>query len=244
RVLIFDTETRTDVHQQLMFGFYRLCKLVGDRYACESEGIVYSEQITKEEQSQIGTFVLNTLTDVEVRQFPPQVKLQVHRSFPEFMAKVFWPAVLKGWMIVGFNLAFDISRLSRGCRISRKGGFRLILSEQLDYKSRTWKAHPYRPEINLEAKDARTTFITRGIPRFRKDEWPNPGRFLDVGTVLFSLFDKHMSLDQWCSEFQKKGYAIDRKLDHKPSGKVTQRELRYCRQDVKITQQLLNAAKQ
>src|SRR5437660_8596320 len=73
RVLIFDTETRTDVHQQLMFGFYRLCKLVGDRYACESEGIVYSEQITKEEQSQIGTFVLNTLTDVEVRQFPPQV---------------------------------------------------------------------------------------------------------------------------------------------------------------------------
>ena len=71
----------------------------------------------------------------------------------------------------------------------------------------------------------------------------NPGRFLDVGTLLFSLFDKHTSLDQWCAELQKKGYAIDRKLAHEPRGRVTQEELRYCRQDVKITQQLLNAAK-
>src|SRR5205814_4865545 len=74
-------------------------------------------------------------------------------------------------------------------------------------------------------------------------EWKSPSRFLDVGTLLFSLFDKHMSLDQWCAEFQRKGYAIERKLDHEPRGRVSQEELRYCRQDVKITQQLLNAAK-
>jgi hypothetical protein len=62
--------------------------------------------------------------------------------------------------------------------------------------------------------------------------------------LLFSLFDKHTSLDQWCAEFQRKGYLIDRKLAHEPGGRVTQEELRYCRQDVKITQQLLEAAKQ
>jgi hypothetical protein len=243
RVLIFDTETRTDVHQDLMFGFYRICRFVGDAYLCESEGVVYSEAITKEELNQIGTFLSNTLADVEVKQFPPETRLHVHRSFPEFMQKIFWPAVRKGWMIVGFNLPFDLSRLSRGWRRSRRGGFRLIPSLQLDYKSRTWKPHPYRPEISLDAKDARTTFITRGVPRFRKDEWKNPGRFLDVGTLLFSLFDKHMSLDQWCAEFQRKGYAVERKLEHEPSGSITQEALRYCRQDVKITQQLLNAAK-
>jgi hypothetical protein len=190
-----------------------------------------------------GVFVSGTLADVEVKQFPPETRLHVYRSFPEFMQRVFWPAVRQGWMIVGFNLAFDLSRLSRGWRRSRKGGFRLILSLQLDYKSRTWKPHPYRPELNLDAKDARTTFITRGIPRFRKDEWKHPGRFFDVGTLLFSLFDKHASLDQWCAEFQRKGYAIDRKLTHEPSGMVTRADLRYCRQDVRITQQLLNAAK-
>jgi len=242
-VLIFDTETRTDVHQELMFGFYRICRMVGNTYLCESEGIVYSEAITKEELNQIGVFVSDTLADVEVKQFPPETTLHVHRSLPEFMNKVFWPAVRRGWMITGFRVDFDLTRVSRAWRRSRGGGFRLILSLQLDYKTRTWKPHPYRPEINLDAKDARTTFITRGIPRFRKDEWKHLGRFLDVGTLLFSLFDKHANLDQWCVEFQRKEYAIDRKLAHEPSGRVSQEELRYCRQDVKITQQLLNAAK-
>jgi hypothetical protein len=243
RVLIIDSETRTDVHQDLTFAFHRVCRLVGDAYLCESEGIVYSEAITKEELGQIATFVSGTLADVEVKQFPPETVLHVHRSFPDFMGEVFWPAVRKGWMIVGFNLAFDLSRLSRGWRRSRKGGFRLILSLQLEYKSGTWISNPHYPELNLEAKDARTTFITRGIPRLWKESWRKPGRFLDVATLLFSLFDKHTSLDQWCDELQKKGYAIDRKLEHEPSGRVTQAELRYCRNDVKITQQLLNAAK-
>src|SRR5947209_8794706 len=93
RVLIFDTETRTDVHQDLMFGFYRMCKLVGNQYVCESEGIVYAEELADDELNQIGTFVLHTFSEVEVKQFPPQVRLKVHRSFPEFMRKVFWPTV-------------------------------------------------------------------------------------------------------------------------------------------------------
>src|SRR5437016_11779183 len=93
RVLIFDTETRTDVHQQLMFGIYRVCKLVVDTYVCESEGIVYSgveehhaqssaAALEKSELNQIGTFVLNTYADVEVKRFPPQGRLAVHQSFP------------------------------------------------------------------------------------------------------------------------------------------------------------------
>jgi hypothetical protein len=241
--LIFDTETRTDVHQELMFGFYRTCRLVGDDYLCESEGIAYSETIAKEELNQIESFVGDALPDAEVKQFPPETKLHVHRSFPDFMQKVFWPAVRKGWLIVGFNLAFDLSRLARGWRRSRKGGFRLILSLQCEYKSGRWISHPHYPELNLDAKDARTTFITRGIPRLWKGSWRKPGRFLDVGTLLFSLFDKHMSLDQWCAEFQRKGYPIERKQSHEPGGRATQEELRYCRQDVKITQHLLNAAK-
>jgi len=82
RVLIFDTETRTDVHQDLMFGFYRICRLVGDAYVCESEGVVYADAITKEELHEIGIFVSGTLGDVEVKQFPLETGLHVHRSFP------------------------------------------------------------------------------------------------------------------------------------------------------------------
>ena len=252
--LFVDTETRTDVHQRLMFGIYRQCKLVNGQYLTERKGIVYSgtsdpahlsysAELKKEELNAIGTFVLNTYADIEVKQFPPQTRLQVHQSFPEFMHKVFWPAVKKGWLIVGFNLPFDLSRLACDWRsMRRKRGFSLVMSKQLEHKSQTWIPHPYRPEVRIEAKDARTAFIKRGVPRFRKDEWQHPGRFLDLSTLLFSLFDKHMSLDAWCAEFRKKGYTIDRKLDHEPSGRVTQPELRYCSHDVKITQQLLNAA--
>jgi hypothetical protein len=48
--------------------------LVGDLYLCESEGIVYSEAITKRELNQLGVFVSGTLADVEVKQFPPENK--------------------------------------------------------------------------------------------------------------------------------------------------------------------------
>jgi hypothetical protein len=189
--------------------------------------------------------VTNNFAEMEVKRFPPRATLQVLQSFPEFMHKVFYPAVRKGWLIVGFNLPFDLSR----CALSwhptrRKRGFALTMTAQLEHRTQTWIPHPYRPEILIEAKDARTAFITRGAPRFRKDEWPNPFRPLDISTLLFSLFDKHMSLGAWCGEFRKKGYSVDLKLDHEPCGRVTREELRYCRQDVKISQQLLNAAMQ
>jgi len=255
RCLIFDTETRTDVHQKLICGFARICKLVEDRYICERETIIYSGAesdaalssaavLDKSELNAIGTFVLNTHADIEVKRFPPQVRLEVVRSFPEFLQKVFWPAVRRGYGIVGFNLPFDIGRFALDWNKSRKDGFSLVLTKQLEHKTQTWKPHPYRPPIVIEAKDARTAFIKRGTPRFRRDEWPHPLRAIDLSVLLYSLFDKHMSLDDWCAYFRDKGYKIDRKLDHEPSGRVTQAELRYCRQDVKVTHQLLNAAMQ
>src|SRR2546427_782693 len=137
--LIIDTETRVDVHQRLMFGIYRQCKRVDGQYRVEKEGIVYSGTsepahlsysavLEKEELNTIGIFVLNTYADIEVKHFPPQITLQVHRSFPEFMHKVFWPAVRKGWLIVGFNLPFDLSRLACDWRPTRgKRGFSLVL---------------------------------------------------------------------------------------------------------------------
>src|SRR5437773_1899606 len=82
-------------------------------------------------------------------------------------------------LILGFNLPFDLSRISRGWRTSRKRGFSLIMS------NRFWRQYgysvpdPYRPEIRIEAKDARTAFISRGktiVPA----QWTNTARFLDV----------------------------------------------------------------
>jgi len=109
-------------------------------------------------------------------------------------------------------------------------------------KYKRWMASLFRPSISIESKDAKTAFIKRSST-IKPKQWPNAGRFLDLSTLLFSLFDEHKSLKKWGIEFQKLGYNVDLKLDHAPSGRTTQEEIEYCRQDVKITQQCLNVAK-
>ena len=111
-------------------------------------------------------------------------------------------------------------------------------------KTQRWVANTYRPPIIIEAKDARTAFISRGSTK-RPEEWPNEARLLDIGTLLFSLFDEHRSLGDWCLYFrnERKLDWVHEKLDHEPSGRVTREEMRYCQGDVQCTQDLLNCAK-
>jgi hypothetical protein len=179
RALLFDTETRTSIDQTLMFGIYRICNLIDGQYRCSEEGLVYDERLSKQELNTIGTFVANSFADIEVPCFPPKIRFRVHRSFPEFMEYVFFPALRKGWLIAGFNLPFDLSRLSLDWRRTRDGGFSLVLSKIWWRKTQQWIANPYRPPINIEAKDARTAFISRGATK-RPKQWPNEARLLDI----------------------------------------------------------------
>lgn len=261
RALIFDTETRTTVDQTLMFAIYRICRLVGDRYACEEEGIAYSGSVEKlplsysavldkEELNSIGSFVADKLTEVEIPSFPPKIKFKVHQSFPAFTQKVFGNSVRRGDLIVCFNSPWDLSRIALGWRPFRrrtKRAFSLIMSKQFERKTQSWRSHPYYPEIHIEAKDARSAFISRGMPWRGKKKWNQPGRFLDLSVLLFSLFDEHKSLDAWCEQFGLEGKLKSQKdgqpCTYDPSGRVTKDELEYCWQDVRITQKLLNAAK-
>lgn len=247
--LLFDTETRIVLGQALMFGIYQLCRLIGDQYVCEEEGIFYSNAVehkhlsyaavlAKEELNAIGTFVGKTISHVEVPSFPPKTRLVVHASYSAFMEKVFWKSVQRDDLIVCFNSPFDLSRLAQDWRRGyKKRGFSLIMSRRFGRKTQQWETNIYRPVIHIEALNAKTAAISRGQP-FRPKEWPNPGRFADLSTILFSMYDKHYSLNHWCQYF-----GIPGKLDHEPSGRVTAEELSYCRNDVNITRQLLNCAK-
>jgi hypothetical protein len=243
RVLLFDTETRISIDQTFIFGIYRICELVDGQYRCIEEGI-FHDGLSKQQRKAIGKFAANSFPEIEVPSFPPNVRFSVYGSLLEFMEHVFFPALRKGWLIAGFNLPFDLSRLSLDWRKTRKGGFALIFSKIWWRETQSWIANPYRPTIKIESKDARTAFIACGTTKVPA-EWPNEGRLLDIGTLLFALFDQHRSLRDWCRYFREERNLkwVHEKLDHEPSGRFTLKELEYCRRDVQCTQDLLNCTK-
>jgi DNA polymerase type B, organellar and viral len=242
-VLLCDAESRTSIDQTFTFGIYRILNLVDEQYRCREEVIVY-DKLSKQELKAIQTFARNNFPDIEEPSFPPKVLFSVQGSLLEFGEHGFFPALREGWLIAGLNLPFDLSRFSLDWRTTRKGGFALILSKIWWRQTQSWIANPYRPPIKIEPKDARTAFISRGSTKCPA-EWLNQGRLLDIGTLLFALFDQHRSLRAWCQYFREERNLgwVHEKIDHEPSGQVTSKELEYCRRDVQCTQNLLNCAK-
>jgi hypothetical protein len=130
------------------------------------------------------------------------------------------------------------------------GGGSLILSQWRDPKTGELQANKIFPRVVIHALNSKTAIIhsTRApmsLPKKKKKKkrgrvklWPT-ARFLDLRTLLWALRNKSYSLNTGCKEF-----GIPGKLNHKPSGGVDADEIKYCRQDVKATVGLLNAAKQ
>ena len=163
----------------------------------------------------------------------------------KFIHEVLGMAIQAKALIVCFNSGFDLSRLALDWENAKNGGWSLILSQWRDPKTRELKANKFFPRVVIKALNSKTAIIhsTRAPlsePK-TKDEraklWPS-ARFLDVRTLLWALRNKSHSLRTGCKEFNLPG-----KLDHKPSGRVNREEIEYCRQDVRATVSLLNAAK-
>lgn len=235
-ILVFDTETTIDAQQKLNFGVYRYGRLENHQYICAEEGIFYSDDVGKQEQQVLESYVRNNYADIETRSFPPKLKLRLlSRSL--FVEKVFWKAVQNNHMIVGFNLPFDLSRIVVDWRASRKEGWSLILSLRRSCKTGEMEPNPNRPRIRIVSKDSKSAFISLTRTE-HPEEWP-VGRFLDLHTLGRSLFAESCTLDN----LYKMLFGTTGKLAHEPSGKISDSEIDYCRNDVRITLQVLNALK-
>ncbi len=237
-ILVFDCESRIDTGQQLTFGFYRILKLVGDRYELADEGAFFDDDLPAEERQVLEAYT--SAVDTEVKAFPPRFPLY---SRSEFVKAVFYKMARKGAMIVGFNLCFDLTRLARKWPEGDKNEWSLILSEYADGNERL-----LYPRVLIEPIDSKKSFIS-----FRKEWIPKKGkvkptkirdaRFLDLRTLLWALFNQPLSLKRACELDAFAKYDLPKKIDHKPTGRVTAKEITYGRRDVKCTAELLNAAK-
>src|SRR5438046_1576300 len=99
------------------------------------------------------------------------------------------------------------------------------------------KPDKFKPKLRIKPKDSRSAFISLagGDPNNRVIY---RGRFLDLSVLCWALRNRHLTLDAALHSFGLKG-----KMSHEPTGRVTEREMRYGRRDVERSVALLNAMK-
>jgi hypothetical protein len=246
-VLLFDTETTLDPQEQsLLFGFYRVCRLVGGSYECVEEGILHADHLEPRYLDIIGSYVRASKSEVVSDEYDDNIHLY---SRSEFVERLFFDAILTKSLIVAFNAPWDISRLSVGHKTAGNRGWTLVLSERVSRKTGEVEFNPERPCIRVTSKDSKSAFFSLTKP-FRPEEWPlyKVGkktrivcRVLDLHTLGWALFNEQYSLKTACKELETKNQKWE---DHDPSGTVTIEELEYGRQDVRCTVDVLNALKQ
>ena len=105
------------------------------------------------------------------------------------------------------------------------------------------------PRIVITPIDSKKAIIKLWTPwKKNRHEWKDAGRrihFLDLRTLLWSLFNKSYSLKSGCDNKKGpfKGQNLPQKLEDGATGEVTPQEIDYARQDVCCTVALLNACK-
>jgi hypothetical protein len=231
--LVWDTETSRDLEQTLNFGVWRFCQLRGTEYVAVQEGIFYRDELDNKDVQTILAYRQKYLADRLVDGADSELAVLLRAAFVE---KVFWESVRAGALIVGFNLPFDIARIAVRWTAARNGGFSFVLS-QLSHK-RLKNIH--RPCIRIAPLNGMAERIELTAVR-RKDEqhrWQR-GRFLDLHTLASALTDNSYSLAGAIEDFSSQ----PEKMEHEPTGLVTEEEIGYARQDVRATLGLLNALK-
>jgi hypothetical protein len=231
--LVWDTESTLDLDQKLNFGIWRFCELQDGVYVPLQEGIFYRDGLPAEEIQKVVRYAKNRLAD---RLVPGADRELVVLTRSEFVERVFWESVRAGALIVGFNLPFDISRIAVRWTAAREGGFSFVLS----HLSKKGIANIHRPRVRIAPLNGVAEKIELMSVR-RKDEQHRWRRdcFLDLHTLAFALTDKSHSLDSAIEAFGSK----IKKQKHDPTGKISDTEIDYARQDVRATLGLLNALK-
>jgi hypothetical protein len=210
--LVFDTETKTDEHQELRFGIAQLYANGG-----LTRTMVFTGEVTANERATILTWAAGHKARV--------------LTVSEFVTKEFLPlAVGQRAVVVGFNLPFDLSRIAAEWEPKRKvAGKRAWTLSMIPRSNPRWA---YVPRIRVERVHSAMSFIsftgTKG--RFRKYE----GAFVDLRTFVRALTGEKHSLKSAGEAFG----CVRKKTEADYGGPVTSRFLNYGLNDVELTGEL------
>lgn len=231
--LVWDTETTLDLEQTLNFGVWRFCELRGTEYETIQEGIFHADGLATKDIETILAYKKAHLADELVRGAEPHLNVL---SRAEFVERIFWESVRAGALIVGFNLSFDISRIAVRWADANNGGFSFILSQLSKNKLK----NIHRPCVRIAPLNGVAEQIELTAVRWKGEQhrWRR-FRPLDLHTLAFALTDESYSLASAVKAFG----SSPQKMEHEPTGRVTDDEITYARRDVHATLGLLNALK-
>ena len=157
-MIIFDTETRVDTTQKLTFGSYRIFR----DGICYEEGLFYGDDLPEHDRRLLMDYV-TTHTPETHRERPSTLKLLTRTQFVDLLY-IF--AYKRRYLLVAFNLPFDISRVAVDFTEARgrfAGGFALELWSYIDQSGRE-QPDPYRPRVaikHIDSKRALKAFTAR-----------------------------------------------------------------------------------
>ncbi|WP_406669966.1 hypothetical protein V7O67_10070 [Methanolobus sp. ZRKC4] len=206
-VLVFDTETTTDQYQNMKVGFFQIYQ---EGYI-QHEGFFYDPLMLNERETKI-------LKDYSIKHC---IELYLCK---EFVDGVFYPEVFElKTLCVGFNLAFDISRLAKygnNSKAKNRGGFTFTLSD-----------NRFKPPIVIKKLGASNSFKFTTTKYNTGNDYFS-GNFLDaqtLGTVL--LQQNHISLANACELLDTR----HKKMKDIKHGTITKKYLDYLIRDVEST---------
>ena len=242
-MFVFDTETRIDAAQRLMFGSYRF--FLDGR--CLEEGIFYADDLSPEEFRILKKYVARHEAEAAA-EGARELRLLTR---DEFVNRLYSAAYKSRCLLVGFNLPFDLSRIAcdfTNARRSFVGGFSLGLWSYLDREG-VRRSNHYRPRIgikHIDSKRALKGFTSRNdpdeidlVPENSATGEPDRtykfrGHFLDLRTLAFALTDKGHTLKSACEAFG----VEDGKGSVSQHGVLTDEYIDYNRRDVLATAEL------
>lgn len=209
RVLVFDTETSTDLTQRLLFGFFRIY----ENDTLELEAIIYDDTLPIKDRETISHFAKHE----NLRMF----------SRAQFVEAFYAECYELGTLCVGANLPFDLTRIAIHAGVGRgrnRRKFRLTLSE-----------NPFQSKLRIEAISGKGAFMTFAIQN-EPDQWRDKGpvftgRFLDVLTLARAFTGERHNLYSAGRRFG----ARPLKTRIETLGIVTPETLAYGRIDVRAT---------
>jgi hypothetical protein len=237
--LAFDCETRIDEKKSLTFGFARLLRNSKDTYNdCRAEIAFYDpEELTPAEINILKQFVARKRAETAKDVYSRDIQLLTRQ---EFVEQFLFPHAEAGSLIVGFNLPFDITRLPSSARPATRlnEDWSLVFANRSSNPDTLQKGE-FR--IKVDRKDGKIAFFALSGSFEHKGRFSSEGRFLDLFALAWSLTNTSYSLKGLAKDLRKRGYQVPQKLEHKPTGRVTRKEIVYGRHDVRVTVGILNA---